>query len=56
MPHLIAIVKYVEDKRNVLHDTRAMGVPVLLVVEDNIRYYSAFLPVITPNSSSNRDG
>ena len=23
-----------------------MGVPVLLVVEDNIRYYSAFLPVI----------
>ena len=43
---LIAIVKYVEDKRNVLHDTRAMGVPVLLVVEDNIRYYSSFLPVM----------
>ena len=43
---LIAIVKYVEDKRNVLHDTRTMGVPVLLVVEDNIRYYSSFLPVI----------
>jgi CheY-like chemotaxis protein len=43
---LIAIVKYMEDKRNVLHDTRAMGVPVLLVVEDNIRYYSSFLPVI----------
>lgn len=43
---LIAIVKYIEDTRNVLHDTRAMGVPVLLVVEDNIRYYSSFLPVI----------
>ena len=43
---LITIVKYIEDKRNVLHDTRAMGVPVLLVVEDNIRYYSSFLPVI----------
>ena len=43
---LITIVKYIEDKRNVLHDTRAIGVPVLLVVEDNIRYYSAFLPVI----------
>jgi CheY-like chemotaxis protein len=43
---LIAIVKYVEDRRNVLHDTRAMGVPVLLVVEDNIRYYSSFLPVL----------
>ena len=23
-----------------------MGVPVILVVEDNIRYYSSFLPVI----------
>ncbi len=43
---LITIVKYIEDKRNALHDTRALGVPVLLVVEDNIRYYSSFLPVI----------
>ncbi len=43
---LVAIVKYVEDQRNVRHDTRAMGVPVLLVVEDNIRYYSSFLPAI----------
>src|SRR5271166_3726466 len=43
---LIAIVKYIEDQRNVLHDTRSMGVPVLLVVEDNIRYYSSFLPVM----------
>jgi len=43
---LIAIVKYIEDKRNVLHDTAAMGVPVVLLVEDNIRYYSSFLPLI----------
>src|SRR5215831_1097973 len=43
---LISIVKYVEDKRNVQHDTATMGVPVILVVEDNIRYYSSFLPVI----------
>jgi len=43
---LIAMVKYIEDKRNVQHDTRAIGVPVLLVVEDNIRYYSSFLPVM----------
>ena len=43
---LVAIVKYIEDKRNVRHDTRAMGVPVLLVVENNIRYYSSFLPAI----------
>ena len=43
---LIAIVKYIEDKRNVEHDTSIMGVPVVLLVEDNIRYYSSFLPVI----------
>jgi CheY-like chemotaxis protein len=43
---LISIVKYIEDKRNVMHDTRAIGVPVILVVEDNIRYYSSFLPTI----------
>ena len=43
---LVAIVKYVEDRRNVFHDTAAMGVRVLLVVEDNVRYYSSFLPEI----------
>jgi CheY-like chemotaxis protein len=43
---LISIVNYIEDKRNVLHDTRTMNVPVLLLVEDDITYYSLFLPVI----------
>jgi CheY-like chemotaxis protein len=43
---LLAIVKYVEDKRNVEHDVGAMGVPVVLVVEDDVRYYSALLPEI----------
>jgi CheY-like chemotaxis protein len=43
---LIAIVKYIEDKHNVRHDAKTLGVPVLLVVEDNIRYYSSILPVI----------
>ena len=43
---LLSIVNYIEDKRNALHDTKAMSVPVLLVVEDDIRYYSLFLPVI----------
>jgi CheY-like chemotaxis protein len=43
---LVAIVKYVEDRRNVAHDTAAMGVRVILVVEDNVRYYSSFLPEI----------
>src|SRR5262245_35071987 len=43
---LVAIVKYVEDKWNVEHDTAAVGVPVILLVEDNVRYYSSFLPTI----------
>ncbi len=43
---LVAIVKYVEDKWNVAHDTATVGVPVILLVEDNVRYYSSFLPTI----------
>src|SRR5262245_61518669 len=43
---LLAIVKYVEDRRNVVHDTQIMGVQVIIVIEDNVRYYSSFLPVI----------
>ncbi len=43
---LLAIVKSVEDRRNVAHDTLKMSVPVVLVVEDDVRYYSALLPEI----------
>jgi CheY-like chemotaxis protein len=43
---LIAIVKYIEDRRNVEHDASMMGAPVVLLVEDNIRYYSSFLPLM----------
>jgi len=43
---LVAIIKYVEDRWNVAHDTGQMGVPAIIVVEDNIRFYSSFLPVI----------
>jgi CheY-like chemotaxis protein len=43
---LVAIVKLVEDARNAVHDSRMAGVRVILVVEDTVRYYSSFLPVI----------
>lgn len=43
---LLAIVKLVEDFLNVEHDTRVMGVQVILLVEDNIRFYSSYLPMI----------
>ena len=43
---LISMIKYIEDKRNVQHDAETMSVPVVLLVEDDIRYYSSFLPVL----------
>ncbi|HEY7818549.1 MAG TPA: DUF5752 family protein, partial [Vicinamibacteria bacterium] len=43
---LVAIVKYMEDKLNVAHDTGVAGVPAIVLVENSIRYYSSFLPVI----------
>lgn len=42
---LMAIVQAVEDRLNVELDTQ-IGVPVFMVVEDNVRFYSAFLPVV----------
>ncbi len=43
---LVSIVKSVEDWRNAEHDTGAVGVQVIILVEDNVRYYSSFLPVM----------
>ncbi|MGE5813331.1 MAG: histidine kinase, partial [Acidobacteriota bacterium] len=43
---LPAIVKDVEDQRNVAHDTGEMGVQAIIVIEDSVRYYSSFLPAI----------
>ncbi len=43
---LLAITKYIEDKLNVAYDTGVAGIQVILLIEDNIRYYSAFLPMI----------
>jgi hypothetical protein len=42
----LAIVKYVEDKTNVYYDTVTGDVRVIIVLEDSIRYYSMFLPII----------
>jgi CheY-like chemotaxis protein len=43
---LLALVKQVEDRLNVEFDTGVAGVPAIIVVEDNVRYYSSFLPMI----------
>lgn len=43
---LIGIIKYVEDKRNVESDTQNIGVQVIILVEDNVKFYSTYLPLI----------
>jgi CheY-like chemotaxis protein len=43
---IIAIVKYLEDRMNVGHDTQMVGVQTIIVIEDNVRHYSSFLPII----------
>ena len=54
---LISIVNYVEDKRNVLHDTRTMNVPVLLLVEDDITLLLALsCRLFIPRSSASHGG
>jgi CheY-like chemotaxis protein len=42
----IAIIKHLEDKLNVEHDTRIVGVQSIILIENDIRYYSYFLPLI----------
>ena len=43
---LLAIVKFMEDKWNAEFDCKVGGAQCILVVEDNTRYYSSFLPLI----------
>ena len=42
---IIAIIKLFEDSMNAEHDI-AMGVQAILLVEDSIRYYSTYLPML----------
>ncbi len=43
---LMAIIKLIEDRMNVEHDVKAVGVQTIILVEDNIRFYSSYLPNI----------
>ena len=43
---LLAIIKMLEDKMNVEDDVKTVGVQTIILVEDSIRYYSYFLPLI----------
>ena len=43
---LVAIIKHLEDRMNVDHDTRFVGVQSVILIEDNARFYSGLLPII----------
>ncbi len=43
---LFAMVSLIEDERNAPHDTREVGVEVILFVEDSIQFASAYLPLL----------
>ena len=41
---ILSIIKLIEDKMNIEHDIKEAGVQMILLVEDNIRFYSSVLP------------
>ena len=41
---LLSIIKLMEDKMNLEHDVKEVGVQMILLVEDSIRFYSSVLP------------
>ncbi len=43
---IVSIIKHLEDKMNVDHDTRLVGVQSILFIEDNIQHYSTLLPIL----------
>lgn len=43
---LLAIIKVIEDRMNAEYDSLKEGVQVIILVEDNVRFYSSYLPNI----------
>jgi len=43
---LLAIIKLIEDAMNAEHDTESVGVQIILLVEDSVRFYSSALPTL----------
>lgn len=41
---LLSIIKLIEDKMNLEHDVKEVGVQMILLIEDSIRFYSSVLP------------
>jgi len=43
---LLTIIKFIEDRINAEADTETIGVRVIILVENSVRFYSSFLPLI----------
>ncbi len=43
---LMGIVKNIEDKINIENDTKVVGVQAIILVEDDVKFYSTYLPLI----------
>ena len=43
---IIAIIKLLEDSLNADHDILEMGARAILLIEDSVRYYSTYLPIL----------
>ena len=41
---ILSIIKLIEDRMNIEHDIAEAGVQMILLVDDNIRFYSSMLP------------
>ena len=43
---LLSIIKLVEDSINVEKDTKQVGVRVIIIIEDSVKFYSSYLPLL----------
>lgn len=43
---LLGIVQSLEDRWNVEHDTKRVGVSSVILIEDSVQFYSSFLPML----------
>lgn len=42
---LLSIIKLTEDRKNIDHDIKTIGIKTIILVENSVRFYSAYLPL-----------
>ncbi len=42
----VAIIKYIEDRLNAVHDADVAGVRSIMLIEDSVQFYSSYLPML----------